>query len=514
MKMFRETTSGPFTASASPQEDGMRGFMQSPLPSAQLDELYRTVFHHFPECLFVLDENLRIVLCNWQGRLANVPDEIRRRHPRCYEIFDPEQDGPCPDCPVQEVLRTGKPTVRRKCRQRTGHIEMRAFPLPCDNRRFVLLSEQTGEITSAKQLEEQLTASEKKLQILFDLLPQTIFEIDRDGNIVFANPAGFEAFAYAPKDLAIPLHVTQMVIHEQRPRVTEVLQRVVAGENLRGHEFTAQRKDGGTFPAMVFVDPIFNPGVVVGAVGMLVDLSDYKTLEEQLIQSQKMETVARMAQGLAHDFNNLLMIVNGYSQQLLEVLENPAQRNWARAIQEAGDRAAALTMQLQNLGRGTTGDLSPLDLNAVLVSLASLVRNALGRSNTLTLRLAPQLRSTLANQDQIEQVVMNLAVNARDAMPDGGRLTITTANVVGAVGGPKVKLTVQDTGCGMDESVRAHIFDPFFTTKEKGKGTGLGLSTVYTIIKNHGGTIEVDSAPNQGATITIHLPCQEAPPRK
>jgi two-component system cell cycle sensor histidine kinase/response regulator CckA len=109
---------------------------------------------------------------------------------------------------------------------------------------------------------------------------------------------------------------------------------------------------------------------------------------------------------------------------------------------------------------------------------------------------------------------MNLAVNARDAMPDGGRLTITTANVVGAVGGPKVKLTVQDTGCGMDESVRAHIFDPFFTTKEKGKGTGLGLSTVYTIIKNHGGTIEVDSAPNQGATITIHLPCQEAPPRK
>ncbi len=488
--------------------------MQPPLPSAQLCELYQTVFHHLPDCLFVLDENLRIILCNWQGKLADVPDEIRRRHPRCYEIFDPEQDGPCPDCPVKKVLRTGKLAVRQKCHRRAGHIEMRIIPLPCDTQQFVLVTEEFGDIPSAKQLEEQLTASEKKLQTLFDLLPQTIFEIDRNGIIVFANPAGFAAFDYTPEDLATCLHVTQMVIPEQRPQATEVLQRVLDGESLRGHEYTARRKDGSTFPAMVFVDPVFNRGVVVGAVGMLVDLSEHKALEGQLIQSQKMETVARMAQGLAHDFNNLLLIVNGYSEQLLEVLKDSAQRKWAKAIQEAGDRAATLTMQLQSLGRGTTGDLVPVDLNAVLVSLASLVRNGLGRRNSLTLRLAPQLRPILANQDQIEQVVMNLAVNARDAMPKGGQLTITTENAELAVGAPKVKLTVQDTGCGMDDTVRAHIFEPFFTTKEKGKGTGLGLSTVYTIIKNHGGTIEVDSAPNQGATFTIYLPCQEAPSRK
>lgn len=492
----------------------MRGLMQPPLPSAQLCELYRTVFHHFPDCLFVVDENLRIILCNWQGKLADVPDERRRQHLQCYEVFDPEQDGPCPDCPVQEVLRTGRPAVRQKCHQRAGQIEMRFFPLSSDTQRFVLVFEEICDITSARQLEEKLTASEKKLHTLFDLLPQTVFEIDRNGIIVFTNPAGFAAFDYAPEDLARSLHVTQMVVPEQRPRAMEVLRRVLHGESLRSEEYTARRKNGGTFPAMVFVDPVFDRGMVVGAVGLLVDLSEYKALEEQLIQSQKMEMVARMAQGLAHDFNNLLLIVSGYSQQLLEVLKDSAQRKWAIAIQEAGERATTLTMLLQNLGRDTTEDLVPVDLNTALASMGSLVRNALGRRNTLTLRLAPQLRPILANLDQIEQVVMNLAVNARDAMPDGGQLTITTENAELAVGGSKVKLTVRDTGCGMDDTVRTHIFEPFFTTKEKGKGTGLGLSTVYTIVKNHGGTIEVDSAPNQGTTITIYLPCQEAPSRK
>lgn len=488
--------------------------MQPALTPDQLCEIYQSVFLHLPDCLFVLDEDLRIILCNWQGKLAKVPDEIRRQHPRCYEIFDPEQDGPCPDCPVQEVLCTGRSAVLQKCHQRSGRIEMRAFSLSFDTQRFVLVTEEICDIASARQLEEQLTASEKKLQTLFDLLPQTVFEIDRNGIIVFANPAGGAAFGYTPEDLATSLHVTQMVIPEQRPRAMDVLQRVVDGESLRSHEYTAQRKDGSTFPAMVFVDPVFNRGVVVGAVGMLVDLSEYKALEGQLIQSQKMEMVARMAQGLAHDFNNLLLIVSGYSQQLLEVLKDSAQRKWAKAIQEAGERATTLTVQLQNLGRGTTEDLVPVDLNAVLAALASLVRNALGRRNSLTLRLAQQLRPILANQDQIEQVVMNLAVNARDAMPKGGQLTITTENYDLPVGGSKVKLTVQDTGCGMDDKVRAHIFEPFFTTKEKGKGTGLGLSTVYTIIKNHGGTVEVDSAPNQGAAFTVYLPCHEEPSRK
>ncbi|MHB1024638.1 MAG: ATP-binding protein [Desulfobacteria bacterium] len=245
--------------------------------------------------------------------------------------------------------------------------------------------------------------------------------------------------------------------------------------------------------------------------------------EVQLRQSQKMETVGQLAGGIAHDFNNLLTVINGYSDVLLRRLgETDPSRREIVEIHKAGERAAALTHQLLAFSRKQVMEVKPINLNKIVSGMSVMVRRLIGENIELATALDPDLRTVLSDPGQVEQVVLNLAVNARDAMPSGGTITISTANVDLASpedrdgyilpAGRYARLEVTDTGCGMDEETKARMFEPFFTTKERGKGTGLGLASVYGIVKQSGGHIRARSAPGRGTSFDVYLPVREEGP--
>jgi PAS domain S-box-containing protein len=255
--------------------------------------------------------------------------------------------------------------------------------------------------------------------------------------------------------------------------------------------------------------------------GMLTDITHLKHMEEQLRQAQKMEAVGRLAGGIAHDFNNLLTIIQGYSDLLQErVSTDDTAVRLLGEIRTAADRGTAIIAQLLAFGRKAVVQPVVLDLNAVVAAMGSMLRRLIGDDIELTVTLDPVSWRVKADRGQTEQILLNLAVNARDAMPQGGTLSLTTRNVSveakevdstpGVPPGDYVRLSVHDTGCGMDETTKARIFEPFFTTKDVGKGTGMGLAVVYGIVQQSGGHIQVTSAPGKGATFDTYLPrCRE-----
>jgi two-component system, cell cycle sensor histidine kinase and response regulator CckA len=248
----------------------------------------------------------------------------------------------------------------------------------------------------------------------------------------------------------------------------------------------------------------------------ITDITDRKRIEEQLRQAQKMEAVGRMASGIAHDFNNLLMVINGFTARLVAKHGSDPRLSHLQVIGDAGARAASLTKKLLSFSRQQPLQLSVVNLNQVLDGLHTLMTKSLGEHIQLMLALDPELGTMSIDPVQLEQVVLNLVINARDAMPQGGELVIQTSNTEmdesfvarhpGSRPGRYVSLSIKDSGCGMDDDTQAHIFDPFFTTKSMGDGTGLGLTTVYGIIKQHHGYITVSSALGHGAKFQLYFP--------
>jgi signal transduction histidine kinase len=297
-------------------------------------------------------------------------------------------------------------------------------------------------------------------------------------------------------------------------------QTLVRGEVWTGH-FTNRRKDGTLYEAEAVISPVRDAsGRIVNFVAVERDVTRERLLEEQVRQSQKIEAVGRLAGGVAHDFNNLLTIITGYSQLALERLkpEDPVAAHIGE-VKKAADRAASLTRQLLAFSRRQVLAPQILDLNTVVANMDKMLRRLIGEDIELETRLAPDLDRVKADPGQIEQVILNLAVNARDAMPRGGRLTIETTNFVLNENyaqahfpirpGNYVMLAVTDTGTGMSPETLEHIFEPFFTTKEQGKGTGLGLAMVYGIVKQSGGYIYVYSELEHGTSFKIYLPKAE-----
>ena len=340
---------------------------------------------------------------------------------------------------------------------------------------------------------------------------------DRAGVIIWANPAFTELSGYSI-DEAVgrnPRDLVKSGVHSAE-FYKEMWDTVLAGRVWRG-EMTNRRKDGTHYPEELTITPVHNDGgEITHFIAIKRDLSNEKTLQSQFLQSQKMESVGRLAGGVAHDFNNLLTVINGTVDLALTALSpNDPLHADLREIQGAGERATALTRQLLAFSRQQVMRPQVLSLNGLIMDLLKMLGRLIGEDVELITDLAEDLGPVMADAGQLEQVIVNLTVNARDAMPRGGTLTFVTRNVVlnealaagdgGLPPGSYVVLSVHDTSAGMDEVTRARIFEPFYTTKEPGKGTGLGLSTVYGIVTQSGGSISVDSAPGRGTTFRVYL---------
>ena len=399
----------------------------------------------------------------------------------------------------------------------TFDVEVRVTPIEFDGKpgsQAVL-----RDITARKRMEAGLRESEERYRLLFERNLAGVYRSTVDGRLLECNRAFARMLGYATA--AEAMAHPDWWLHERPTAHGEFWERLRKEGSIVNHEGQARRKDGSPIWVIQNVELLTDEDGEEMLLGTVFDVTERKRLEEQLLQSQKMEAVGRLAGGIAHDFNNLLTAIAGYSDLLLaELPANDPRRESAVEIREAGRRAAGLTQQLLAFSRRQVLEPRVLDLNAVIAGMEKMLRRVIGEDIELTTALDPGLWRTLADPGQIEQAIVNLAVNARDAMPRGGRLTLETANATldekfasayaTVQPGPHVMLAVSDNGVGMDATLQARLFEPFFTTKERGKGTGLGLSTTYGIVKQSGGSIWVYSEPGHGTTFKIYLPrCEE-----
>ncbi|MCG3211899.1 MAG: Sensor histidine kinase RcsC [Anaerolineae bacterium] len=381
-------------------------------------------------------------------------------------------------------------------------------------------------LTEAENWRERRRAEEelRKLSRAVEQSASTIIITDTQGYIEYANPRFTETTGYTLEE-AIGEHTHILKSgHVPTEIYQQMWQTILAGKEWRG-EFLNKKKNGELYWEAVSISPIkTTDGTITHFLAVKEDITDQKQaeetrarLEEQLRQAQKMESIGRLAGGVAHDFNNLLTVIQGYADLMETAIPaGDPQLKDLEQIRLASERAAALTRQLLAFSRQQVLAPTILDLNDLVANLHKMLGRLIGEDIALTTVLQPGLWLITADPGQIEQVIMNLVVNARDAMPTGGRLTIETGNIYldadyietdfEAPTGPCVILTVKDTGHGMDKSTLARIFEPFFTTKESGQGTGLGLATVYGIVKQSGGHITVQSKPGDGTTFNIFLP--------
>jgi two-component system cell cycle sensor histidine kinase/response regulator CckA len=361
---------------------------------------------------------------------------------------------------------------------------------------------------------EALERREEHYRSLIEHSLDLISILNVDGTIRYASPSHERVLGYPTGDL-VGRNVFQFVHADDIARVKETFSRA---DGAASFEFRFRHKDGSWRMIESFGRNLSHVPGVSGVVVNSRDVTDRKRLEEQLHHSQRLEAVGRLAGGVAHDFNNLLMVITGYSQMLLDGMSpaDPAHTDLEQVV-KAAERATDLTRQLLAFSRRQVVRPVILNLNLLVRDMDRMLRRVMGEDIELIATLAPGLKTVRADSGQIEQVVLNIAVNARDAMPNGGKLILETANLqvtdefARSHPAPKpghyTMLSMQDTGCGMDAAVLSRMFEPFFTTKEN--GTGLGLSTSYGIIKQSGGDIWVDSKPGQGTTFRIYLPVAE-----
>jgi two-component system, cell cycle sensor histidine kinase and response regulator CckA len=406
----------------------------------------------------------------------------------------------------------------RKLEGRNLELQLTKEQLQRTNRELL---ERTGELERARG---RLETTANQLQSLFDNLDDVFFSLDiAQRRLVQISPACEKVFGLSQRAFfENPMLWKEVTLPADR-NVVEAGEADLDAGRLWHREYRIRKPGGEIRWVQAKIKPFLDGnGSLVRIDGVFSDIDSRKQLEQQLLHSQKLEAVGRLAGGGAHDFNNLLTAIFGYSDLVLGDMPEGSPQRWRmEEIKAAGERASGLTRQLLAFSRKQLLDPEILDLNSIVSSAERLLQRLIGENIHLTTRLAPGLRAIRADFGQIEQVIVNLAVNARDAMPDGGNLTIETADVhrdaaeapddADAPSGSWVMLSVRDTGTGMTDEVRSHVFEPFFTTKEAGKGSGLGLATVYGIVKQSGGHICVDTGYGLGTTFRIYLAPAERP---
>jgi len=491
---------------------------RSQAEAAYTSDLLRAIADGTPDALFVKDQHGRYMLCNAAAAhfIGKPVEAIIGKDDAAFFAAEDVGDVMASDRLVMtsnqtHVVEESLDTVR-------GRRMFQTVKVPYRNR----LGEVLGvigvarDITEQKQAEESLRLRDRAIQEV----SQGIIITDprqADNPIIYASAGVERITGYSQAELLGKNCRIFQGKDTDRDTVRKLREAILAGHGCTA-EILNYRKNGTPFWNSMSMNPVRDDnGELAYFVGVQNDITDRRMLEDQLRQSQKMEAVGRLAGGVAHDFNNLLTIITGYSELLL-VLPNlgAEMRDSVHAIIEASSRAAGLTRQLLGFSRQTILQPKILDLNAVVVETGKLLRRLIGEDILFSTVLSPDLHPVRVDPGQLDQVLMNLCVNARDAMPRGGKLTIETANVelseeyastqLGCKAGHYAMLAISDSGCGMTPEVMARIFEPFFTTKDIGKGTGLGLAMVFGIVQQSDGFIHVYSEPGHGTTFKIYFP--------
>ena len=491
--------------------------------SAHSEARYRGLLEAAPDAMIVINSAEEIVLLNVQA-------EKQFGYSR-DELIGQQVKNIIPQGFAERLIADGTRTAAEALAQQIGTgIELSGrrkdgsdFPIeimlsPLDGAEGILVTAAIRDITERKLRENDLSRLAAVVESSYD----AIVSLSPQGIILTWNHGAERIFGYSAEE-AIAKSILLLSPSGQPVAGEELLEMIKRADTVERFETVRTKKDGTRIDVALTLSPIKDAdGCVVGVSSVARDITESRHLEEMFRQAQRMEAVGQLAGGVAHDFNNLLGVILGYTGLLLDRMSvDDPQRKDIEQVEKAGNRAALLTRQLLAFSRKQVLQPKVLDLNAVVAGAEKLLQRLIGEDVELLVRLAPGLGQVKADPGQLEQIIMNLAVNARDAMPSGGKLTIETSNVnldetyaiqhYSTLPGPHVMLAVTDNGCGMDSKTKAHIFEPFFTTKEFGKGTGLGLSTVFGIVQQSGGYLWVYSEPGIGTSFKIYLPCVGSP---
>ena len=492
----------------------------------QSEARYRMLFEDNPCPMWVYDyDTLAIVEANDNAAVqyGYSRDELCRMSLR--DLRSPTQI-PLLDDALREVDFNEQGVHITRHRRKDGteiDVETRGRPLPIAGRRLrlVVATDVTERLSAERKLrmaESRARSTSEMLQSLIDAAPQAIIVIDERVRVTGWNRAAEKLFGWTAEE--VMGRAAPILSPEERQETKARIETVAGG---RPMEVTRWRKDGTPVDVLLSAAPFMSVrGERVGYIAVFTDLTDRKQLEEQLRQSQKMEAIGTLAGGIAHDFNNILTVITSYSSMLLAAREeDDPDRGDLEEIATAAKRATGLTRQLLTFTRRAIVRPQSVDLREIVGGMESMLRRLLKSNIDFATKLDADSCCVIADRSQIEQIVMNLVVNASDAMPNGGSLVIETTRAdldesyaamhSDVRAGEFIMLAISDTGIGMDAATQSKVFEPFFTTKEPGRGTGLGLATVYGIVKQMGGFVWVYSEPGHGATFKVYLPRDAGP---
>ena len=492
-------------------------------------DLLASVLEGIGEGVVVMDREYRILVANkgYLSQVGRTKDDVQGMH--CYEAshhFDSHCMENGHECPVKTVFETGLPAqalhLHYDSQNEEIYVECRAYPIKDSAGHVIRAVETLNDVTERVRLEQKLKDSEEKYRDLYDNAPDGYYSLAGNGMIVEANRTFLNMLGYGRDEVIGKLCFNDLLSDESAQTCRTKFQEFKKTGQMRNLELNMIKKDGAMLPVTMRATAVYDgKGNFVMSRSVIRDITERKGIDEenrklqaQLFQSQKLEALGTLAGGIAHDFNNLLASIMGYAALAKTDLrpDNPVYQH-VDIIETASIRASELTQQLLAFARGGKYDAKPTDVNAIVREVVALLSRIIEKNITIVLAADSDLRHAICDAGQIQQAILNICINARDAMPRGGRLTITTANVhleakdvqffVDAQPGDYVRISVSDTGTGMDRETRERLFEPFFTTKEK--GTGLGLALAYGILKKHGGFIQVHSEPGKGSTFEVNL---------